>query len=253
MKKNHFFLPYFGNKRTECDKLYNEIKDNLDNIEYIIEPYCGSAAFSYYISTLHPKKFKYILNDNNKNLIDLYKLMNDDEKINDFIVKLNKISKDINKDKYNNLKKVDLLENYYYTNKIYNIRPGLYPSDEKKIKTDFTNLKETPIINFLKNEDITFLNIDGIEIIEKYNNENCLMFLDPPYLMACNDFYFNSQVNIYEYLYFNKITNMKSKILICLENVWIIQLLFKDLIKNEYTKKYSSSNKKKTTHLIICN
>ena len=71
--KNHFFMPYFGNKRQEVEKIYEEIKEDLlnDEIKTIIEPYCGSSSISYYISTLHPKRFKYILNDNNKKLIEL--------------------------------------------------------------------------------------------------------------------------------------------------------------------------------------
>ena len=68
--KNHFIIPYFGNKRMEVENLYNVIKDKLDEVDIIIEPFCGSSAMSYYISTQHPKKIKYILNDNNKKLIE---------------------------------------------------------------------------------------------------------------------------------------------------------------------------------------
>ena len=70
--------------------------------------------------------------------------------------------------------------------------------------------------------------------------------------MACNNFYSDSKVNIYEYLYFNRITDMKALLLICLENIWIIKLLFLNNIKNEYAKKYQTT-KKNTSHLIISN
>ena len=70
MKKNHFFIPYAGNKRSEVEKIYDSIKDKLNDIEYIVEPFCGTSAFSYYMSLRHPKQFKYILNDNNKYLIE---------------------------------------------------------------------------------------------------------------------------------------------------------------------------------------
>ena len=62
--KNHFLLPYPGNKRNEVEGLYNEIINKLDDITTIIEPFYGSSAFSYYILTKHPKRFQYILNDN---------------------------------------------------------------------------------------------------------------------------------------------------------------------------------------------
>ena len=63
--KNHFIISYAGNKRQESNYIYEYIKDKLNDIEYIIEPFCGSSALSYYLSTLYPHRFKYILNDNN--------------------------------------------------------------------------------------------------------------------------------------------------------------------------------------------
>ena len=80
--------------------------------------------------------------------------------------------------------------------KIYAIRPGLFPSDRQMIIT-FNFLKECPIINFLRTEQISFLNIDAINIINQYkNSKKCFIFLDPPYLLSCNDFYKNAKVNI---------------------------------------------------------
>ena len=66
--KNHFLLPYSGNKRNEVENIYNTTKDiyKYEDIKTIVEPFCGSCAYSYYISTLYPKKYKYILNDNDK-------------------------------------------------------------------------------------------------------------------------------------------------------------------------------------------
>ena len=80
--KNHFFHSYFGNKREEVETIYNNI--NLDNIDTIIEPFCGSCALSFYISTLHPNKYKYVLNDNDKNLTELLKITQDKIKFDKF-------------------------------------------------------------------------------------------------------------------------------------------------------------------------
>ena len=127
--------------------------------------------------------------------------------------------------------------------KIYAIRPGLFPIDRKMIIT-FNFLKECPIINFLRTEQISFFNIDAINIINQYkNNKNSFIFLDPPYLISCNDFYKDAKVNVYEYLYSNNINDMKALILLCLESNWIIKLLFKDQIKREYSKLYQCSKK----------
>ena len=63
--------------------------------------------------------------------------------------------------------------------------------------------------------------------------------------MSCNSYYSDAKVNIYQYLYFNKINDMQALILLCLENIWIIELLFKDNIKHEYEKKYGNKTAKK--------
>ncbi len=246
-------MAYFGNKRTECEKLYDSVKDKLDEIEYIVEPFCGSSAFSYYLSLKHPNKFKYVLNDNNKYLIELYKIITDEDKLNKLIIKLNEYSKDLTPDKYKEIYKENTLESWFYTNLVYNIRPGLFPLG-RKFKDNFDYIKNVPINNFLNTENIDFHNIDGIDILNKYKDNNkALIFLDPPYLMSCNDYYSNHDVNIYQHLYFNKITDMKALLLICLENIWIIKLLFQHNIINEYEKKYSNNNTRKTMHLIITN
>ena len=70
--KNHFFIPYSGNKRNEVNKIYDNIKIQ-SNINTIIEPYCGTAAMSYYIWSLNKNKnYNYVLNDNNNYLTELY-------------------------------------------------------------------------------------------------------------------------------------------------------------------------------------
>ena len=99
----------------------------------------------------------------------------------------------------------------------------VYYSINRKIITTFNYLKECPIIKFLRSEEIIFHNKDGVEIINEYkNNDHNFIFLDPPYLISCNDFYADAKVNVYEYLYENQINNMKALIILCLESNWII-------------------------------
>jgi site-specific DNA-adenine methylase len=246
-------MGYPGNKRNECEDIYNEIKDKLDNITTIIEPFCGTAALSYYIHLNHPKRFKYILNDNNKFLIQLYVIAKDETKLIKLINLLDNKIKGLNKEKYDIIFKEDNLLSWIITHKIYNIRAGLFPLPPRKIITTFNYLKDCPIIQFLRTENITFYNTDAINIMDKYKNDNTnFIFLDPPYLVSCNDFYKDAKVNIYEYLYNNKISDMKALLITCLESNWIIKLLFNGQIKKEYGKKYEGS-KKHTTHLIISN
>ena len=76
--KNHFFYPYVGNKREEVEHIYNLL--DLNNINTIVEPFCGSCAVSYYIwSQNKDKNYKYILNDLDSNLINLLKSIRNGE------------------------------------------------------------------------------------------------------------------------------------------------------------------------------
>jgi 16S rRNA G966 N2-methylase RsmD len=250
--KNHFYMGYSGNKRNEAKDIFNSI--NFKGIKAVIEPFCGSSAMSYYIS-LNKKGLKYILNDNNKYLKEMYEIIIDDTKVEKFETEFNILVLGFHEDKkkYNELIKKDNVMSWFIKNKIYCIRAGLFPPSTRKYK-ETLSLKEYPIFDFYRNNDITFLNIDGIECYKKYKDEkHNLILLDPPYINSCNDFYLDAGLNIYEYLYNNKIENEKAKIFLILENIWIIKLLFnKNKTVIEYDKVYQT-NKRKTSHVVIKN
>jgi site-specific DNA-adenine methylase len=75
---NHFYMSHFGNKRNEAENFYNSI--DLSQIKTIIEPFAGTSAISYFIWTKNPD-LKFILNDNNKYIIEMYNIIKDDEKL----------------------------------------------------------------------------------------------------------------------------------------------------------------------------
>jgi hypothetical protein len=253
MKKiNHFYISYPGNKRKELPLIYDKL--NFDGIKKIIEPFCGSVAFSFYISKKQPRKFKYILNDKEKYLKDMYEIMIDENKIKDFenIIN-NELENLIEKEKYNEFTKRKDIYGWFVKNKYYRLRPGLF---HMKTKLKQIDLKKTYIYEFFNNEDIEFYNEDGLDIYKKYcNDSENMIFHDPPYLNRCNTFYSNQIVNIYEYLFKNNIKNEKAKIYLILENNWIIQLLFDGCNKIEYDKKYSVNFSKNTNvkHVFISN
>jgi len=125
---NHFFFSYAGNKRQEIKIIYDEIEPSLKDVKTIIEPYCGTSAMSYYISTKHPKEYKYILNDNNKMLIMLYKLVQEgtkekevEDKINKYIIKFNECKTNEERKIYYNsiLKDNGCICSYIFINKYY--------------------------------------------------------------------------------------------------------------------------------------
>ena len=135
------------------------------------------------------------------------------------------------------------------------MRAGMYPSnkkteiDEAKIK----NILNRDIFKFLQNENVSMLNEDGLILYKKHcKNPKVFIFLDPPYLFSCNQLYKNAETKIYEFLFNNDIRKENALITLCLENNWIIKLLFKDFNIITYDKKYEVS-KNETTHMIVTN
>ena len=251
--KNHFYISYAGNKRNEMPGLYSHL--DFTGIDTVVEPFCGSCAVSYYIST---KKdgLTYILNDNNIHLKEMYDILTDEEKTQEFQTNFNNIISNIKtKDQYKEAILEDRLESWLIENKYFNLRPGLCPIGYKGKDTlkpiDFSIV---PIVKFFRENNIIFLCDDAMKVYDEHKDKpNCMIILDPPYISTCNDFYLDHNMNIYEHLFKNDIKNEKAKIYLILEDIWIIRLLFQhNKILHEYAKTYETS-KKKTTHLVISN
>lgn len=248
--KNHFIMAYFGNKRIEVEMIYDKISDEIEKSKIIIEPFCGSCAMSYYISLKHPKKFKYIINDNNTNLIKLLNILKDENEWIKFREEINEILKKIiDKESYLVNTKKDTFTGWFIGNKYFSIRPFLYNTTRKIIP-----LKEHyPIIDFLRNEDIEILNTDGCLVYNdnKFNSKT-LILLDPPYLLTDNRWYSTPTYNIYETMGEETMKNLKAKIVMIVNNNFIMRFIYKKWYIIEYDAKYQTT-KKELTHLIISN
>lgn len=258
MKRNHFMVSYVGNKRTEVKKILDSV--DLENIKYIIEPYCGTSAFSYYVWKNHPngKDMEYILNDNDSNLIELYKIAQDDKKWEELIKSVNDTcfvddEFKISKEDYLKIINDGSFKGWFISRKFYNIRYGLYPLNRKKTTRKLKNNYCDEFREFLKNGKIKLLNKDGVDIIKKYEmKEKAFIFLDPPYLNVNNQFYQCGGSNVYEYLSDRKIDYYKCYLCAVLNDTWVSRLIFRQYKIIEYDKLYKPS-KKKVIHLLITN
>lgn len=250
--KNHFYIPYAGNKREEVEEIYNKI--NFNKIDTVVEPFCGSCAISYYIYAKKPE-LNFVFNDNNKYLKEMFDIIKNNG-LEQLQTNINNIIDTITtnenpKEKYNEIIKKDGLKNWIIGNKVYYIRPFMYPTNKKITHID---LLKCPVIDFFKNGKITFTNMDGVECYEKYkDNKKNLIILDPPYISTNNDFYLTPNMNIYEYLHKNCIMKNKAYIMIILEELWITNLLFDKSYKYSYDKKYTGFKKKQVKHIIYSN
>lgn len=251
--KNHFFMSYTGNKRGEVERILENI--DLTNITTIIEPFCGSSALSYYIHTQYPNKFKYILNDNDHNLMKLYQ-MGKEGTIHEFFNKINTMCFNengdfIDKERYVEIVKKKDFYGWFIGNKFYNIRPGMYPVRDYRSTALIKNDLGQGFTDFLQSDAVHLSQIDAVDLVDRYkDDETCLLFLDPPYMDLNNDFYNCGGKNIYEYLHYNK--SFKSKIVVVVNENWINDILFANYKAIKYNKTYQQT-KRKVIHCLYTN
>lgn len=249
----NFYFAYVGNKRVDYKHIEKYI--HLENIKVVIEPCCGTCAISYNIWQKN-KNMKFILNDNDKQLINFITYIREHKQ--DAINELNKYMDMIgipSEDEYKKLIKEDTLFAYYVKCKYYNFRIGIYPKNNTetifKRRLDY---KYDTINDFFMNADIEFSCDEGINIIEKYKNRpDCMIYIDPPYIISETKFYNDNSMNVYKYLYEAKIKQCDAVIYIHIEKNWILSLLFSDLFCIEFDKTYNNINKRKTTLVLMSN
>ncbi|KAJ1476284.1 S-adenosyl-L-methionine-dependent methyltransferase [Baffinella frigidus] len=249
--KNHFFFPYSGNKRQEVERLYDTFKDRIDDIKTIIEPYCGSCAFSYYIWTQNKDKdIKYILNDMDFHLIELLRMAKDrPDELQMINEDINEFCKTMTKETYD-IKKKDGVGGYILGNLYYYIHPKTCPVNQK---VGHRNILNCPFMDFLQNANIEISEKDGLGLVKEYvDDKHTMLFLDPPYILSCNAMYKNKSTDIYKFFSKNDLKAFQSHMLICLELNFITELIFDIEDLNIYDKTYEAV-RSKTKHFIYYN
>ena len=83
---NKALFSYFGNKDREIEKIMENLPD-MNDIDIVIEPCCGSFSLIRHLILLYPDK-KYICVDNDKQLVQAYNDIIDDDKYNKIISNL---------------------------------------------------------------------------------------------------------------------------------------------------------------------
>ena len=260
-------FPHIGSKKNEVKYLLKYIK----GFDFIVEPFGGAGALAYHLhSTMN---YKIHLNDSDPIIFEFYKmLIKGPKEIENFISQAEALRDTLKPptDKITSKEIVYTLLSHglvgeYVLRKVK--RAGGYdkgcahfllPLGDAFSKRLEKSLK---LISKVKlNPDKVIISCNDYKIIfEQYkDNENVLMFLDPPYLFDSsakgidNTFYgglFTDDdfITIYEYL---KIC--KCKILFVVLKSAFMKYLFKDFIVSEYVKNYAMSGKK-VIHLIITN
>lgn len=262
---SRFFFPYLGGKWGESRTIYNAV--NLDDIDTIVEPFCGSCAFSLYgkIKEKITDK-KYVLNDTDTHLIDFLKDVKEGN-LNTYIDYCNDNAQSYFDDiklwraQVNN-KTFTGLNNWFVTKKLSRGHMlSRYSKNKDTNKHRFIDIdKYRKQEAFFKSGNVELSNVDYKEIFDKYTDvENALLFLDPPYFDSYNSMYcgFNQVSHTYDNdntkMYVDIVKLLKScncSVVMIISKNALTDYLFGDYVVGIYEHTYQLT-KKKTKHLII--
>lgn len=277
-----FYFPYTGGKRLEFKNIQHILKDSKYN--KFVEPFCGSCATGFYNYYKNDKKdVEYIFNDVDTFLINLFNNIKKENGAKKYIDFCSEQMKDLTKEKHlkliNDFKKnPDNVYLFFYYNKVYNFRRGIYPTGREGHIFNYSKYKK--IDDFFISDKTTFFNLDFKEILKKYENDpEAFIYLDPPYLSSYNFEYKTYKKNYDDVeekelkiidntkIYIdivNFLKNCKCSAIMIINYNAINEYIFKDFIYSKYKKKYSGTKsgtktasgkgnyfKSSTEHLII--
>lgn len=181
---------YFGGKGNGlCKRLLEYFPENYQELKYL-EPFAGSAAvlFNKEISPIE------IYNDLEENVYSLFKVLSNEEMFGKFKDKcdLTPYSKQVMEEFREDLKtdELDILERaykYFIVNRIaYNGTGGFSSSpairrNMSKSISDYLSTVDKLMDVHQRLSKVIIHNTDAFTLIEKYDKEDWMMYLDPPY------------------------------------------------------------------------
>ena len=228
-------LPFKLHNQKTNDWIISNFPTNYEEFEYV-EPYTSHGSLIYF---KNPSKLD-VINDQNKNLVDIYRAFRDEPK--DFYNKLIKIksTEDTFKKHY---KKYHEVQDEYFETASTELVVNLMSRNhlKKTINTDYTTeswKKSIKTIYSLSNKlkNVYILDKNPLEIFRTFEGQNTLIYYDLPQLYEIkslkdkNNVIKQEQTGIYDL-----IKHSKSKIIVSGTQLFFYKTLFADwkLVKNK--------------------
>lgn len=217
-------IRYFGGKGT----MYKEIIANFPEPSYrcYIEPFSGTYTVGLHMPYIPPVE---IFNDLNKNVYALYKVLRDESMFNEFIklVELTPYSEDMRyeaKDKLNDDGISDVERAYYFyifnrfsMNGIggFSVNLLVRRNMSKSVSDFLSSVDRMPELHERLKHVIVY-NRDALELMDKFNAEDCFLYCDPPYVWSTRGTqrYDVDQDDEFHKRFVDKCLESKSKLLI---------------------------------------
>ena len=183
-------IRYFGGKSNMINEIFKYFPENESYNSYI-EVFGGSYSLGLSINPIPPIQ---LYNDLEKNVYSLYKVLSNPEMFRVFKENCDLVlySEDIRSDFIQELKRDDLpmvLRAFYffYVNRTSHNGVGGFSKNtyirrgmSKSISDFLSSIDRLPELHDRLSRVIV-TNMDGIELIKKYNTPNVFVYADPPY------------------------------------------------------------------------
>lgn len=262
--RNLFYFSYIGGKSKELKYVMPLV--DMTKYHTIVEPFCGSCIFSTTLYDKHPS-LRYHVNDIDNNLYDFLQDVkhNGSSRYFDYC-RENWQFGVTTKEKYNVARAETGLNGWFYRNKIFNIRKGLYPTTGRNFCLEHDKYQH--LDTFFMNNNVTVTNNDFLDVLEQYKNDsNALLFLDPPYFLTDNNHYSRkgesfggAEMHKDEYVDPTKalvsikdaLNNSKCNIIMIINDCGLLRDYYSEYYVTSYNKTYQFT-KNKSKHMIITN
>lgn len=183
-------IKYFGGKGTMFKEIITYFPNSEDYKTYI-EPFGGSFSVGLKID---PTPSIMMYNDLEKNVYSLYKVLSEPDLFNQFKEKCDLVfySQDIRNDfksklKNDDLSVVDRAFYFFYVNRTSHNGIGGFSRNmyvrrnmSKSISDFLSSIDRLPELHDRLSK-VMITNMDGIDIINKYNTSDVFIYCDPPY------------------------------------------------------------------------
>ena len=217
-------IRYFGGKGL----MWKNILDQFPAPDYniYVEPFSGTYTIGLHMPYIPPIE---VFNDLNKNVYCLYKILRDETLFPQFLklVELTPYSEDMRYDareklKDTNLSELDRAYWYFICNRLSINGIGGFATNSlvrrnmaKSVSDFLSSVDRMPELHE-RLKHLVIFNRDALELMDKYNQSNCFLYCDPPYVWSTRGTtrYDIDQDDAFHERFIDKCLESKSKILI---------------------------------------
>lgn len=168
MPKHKIYIePFFGSgavffKKPICNlEIINDLDSEVTNLFRVVRDYPGELANKIYLTPYSREEYKESYSRNEKKLDDI-------EKARQFLIRSNMARAGMQ----------------YYSSSFRTCGPKLAEKVKQRVTREWNRIPQNILeaANRLKYAEIE--NINALDLIKKYNKKDCLIYVDPPYLLS---------------------------------------------------------------------